>query len=166
MITEIESMTVRRRGAANGFFNVQNMKPQSVFNQTISANQRMSRAELKEVVDLYMEYLEGDRDASQVPFDRNCARYENGVATASGLAAFEMQSFWNFNVTRRYLVFDEEAGIVWGMFPFAQTANALMVGEAFKVIDGKIIGKRQDRPYLYLHGRQRDNDPCRIDMAG
>jgi hypothetical protein len=37
------------------------------------------------------------------------------------------------------LVIDEEAGITWGMFPFQQTATALVVGEAFKIIDGKIM---------------------------
>jgi len=36
-------------------------------------------------------------------------------------------------------VFDEEAGIVWGLFPFTQAARSLVVGEAFKVIDGKIM---------------------------
>lgn len=137
-ITEIESMTVRRSGAANGFFNVQNMKPEPVFNEPVLPNQRMSRVELKAVVDLYMEYLEGNVKGSEVPFDPNCKRYENGVVTAGGLAAFNAQS-WGFNVTRRYLVFDEESGIVWGMFPFAQTNNALVVGEAFKVINGKIM---------------------------
>jgi hypothetical protein len=138
-ITEIESMTVRRSGAANGFFNVENMAPQPVFNQAIPAGQRMSRAELKTVIDLYMDYLEGTRTGAQVPFDADCARYENGVVTANGISAFEAQSMWQFDVTRRYLVIDEAAGIVWGMFPFSQTERALVVGEAFKVIDGKIM---------------------------
>jgi hypothetical protein len=34
---------------------------------------------------------------------------------------------------------DEEAGITWGMFPFYQTKKALVVGEAFKMIDGTIM---------------------------
>lgn len=138
VITEIESMTVRRSGAANGFFNVQNMKPESVFTQTIPVNQRMSRRELIALLDLYVDYLEGKVRGNQVPFDQSCKRYENGVVTASGLSSFNMQS-WGFNVTRRYPVIDEEAGIAWGMLPFSQTASALVVGEAFKMIDGKIM---------------------------
>ncbi len=138
MITEIEAMTVRRGDAANGFFNINNMKPEPVFNEPIPPGQRMDRNELIAVIDLYMDYLDGDIKGSEVPFDANCKRYENGVVTASGLAAFNMQS-WGFNVTRRYLVVDEEAGIVWGMFPFNQSQRALVVGEAFKVIDGKIM---------------------------
>ena len=34
---------------------------------------------------------------------------------------------------------DEEAGIIWGMLPFSQASTALVVGEAFKMIDGKIM---------------------------
>lgn len=68
----------------------------------------------------------------------NCKRYENGTATANGLSSFNAQS-WNFDVTHRILVVDEEAGITWGMFPFQQSASALVVGEAFKIFDGKIM---------------------------
>ncbi len=139
LITEIESMTVGENNAANGFFNVNNMAPEPVFNQAIPASQRMTRTELFKVIEPYMDYLEGDRNGSQVAFDNNCKRYENGVVTANGIRAFEAQSFWSFNVTRRYLVIDEEAGIVWGMFPFSQRNSALVVGEAFKVINGKIM---------------------------
>jgi hypothetical protein len=138
-ITEIESMTVRSRNAANGFFTPANMEPEPVFTQMIDPAKRMSREQLKTELDLYVDYLEGKKDASGVHFDQNCKRYENGVATASGLSAFEAQSFWMFDVTRRYLVIDEEAGIIWGMLPFSQSSTALVVGEAFKMIDGKIM---------------------------
>ena len=73
-----------------------------------------------------------------MPFDTNCKRYENGTPTANGLASFNAQS-WNFDVTHRILVIDEEQGITWGMFPFQQSETALVVGEAFKIIDGKIM---------------------------
>ena len=66
-----------------------------------------------------------------------CKRYENGQVTASGLSSFNIQS-WRFNLTRRTLIIDEEAGITWGMYPFTQAANSLVVGEAFKLVDGKI----------------------------
>lgn len=138
VITEIESMTVRRSGAANGFFNVQNMKPESVFTEAIPAGQRMSREELIEMLDLYVDYLEGKVKGSEVPFDQNCKRYENGVVTANGKAAFNSQS-WGFKVTRRYPVIDEETGIVWGMLPFNQSERALVVGEAFKIMNDKIM---------------------------
>lgn len=44
-----------------------------------------------------------------------------------------------FQVTHRYLIFDEEAGIAWGICPFFQTDVALVVGEVFEIIDGKSV---------------------------
>ena len=43
------------------------------------------------------------------------------------------------NIEERTLIIDEEAQIVWGMFPFMQSANPLIVGEAFKMLGGKIM---------------------------
>jgi hypothetical protein len=40
---------------------------------------------------------------------------------------------------RLIFIFDEEAGIVSGMLPFQMIANALVVGEAFKMVDAKIM---------------------------
>jgi hypothetical protein len=137
-ITEIETMTVRQSGAANGFFTPANLKPEPVFLQPIDPAKRMSRADMMALQEEYLDYLEGKKSGSEVPFDAMCKRYENGVATASGLSSFQSQS-WSFAVTRRILIIDEEAGITWGMFPFMQSANALVVGEAFKMIDGKFM---------------------------
>jgi hypothetical protein len=137
-ITEIESMAVRQSGAANGFFTPANLKPEPAFLTAIDPNKRMTRASLDALMQTYLDYLEGKKTGSQVAFDTNCKRYENGVATATGLASFQAQS-WSFKVTRRILVIDEESGIVWGMFPFQQSASALVVGEAFKMVDGKIM---------------------------
>jgi hypothetical protein len=137
-ITEIESMTVRQAGAANGFFMPANMKPQPVFNQMIDPAKRMTRDQLKAEVDRYVQYLDGKTNSSGVHFDTGCSRYENGVMTASGLASFAAQN-WSFQVVSRYLIFDEEMGLVWGMFPFTQAATSLVVGELFKVMDSKIM---------------------------
>jgi hypothetical protein len=109
-ITEIESVAVRQLDGAKGFFTPANMQPQPVFNQAIDPAKRMSRDQLTAEVDLYVEYLEGKTDASGVHFDQSCARYENGVATASGLSSFQLQRL-----------------------------TSLVVGELFKLIDGKIM---------------------------
>jgi hypothetical protein len=137
-ITEIEAMSVRRADAANGFFNAMKLVPEPVFLQPIDPSKRMTREQLKAVTELYLDYLEGKKGGSDVPFDTGCKRYENGQVTASGLSSFNSQS-WGFEVTHRILVIDEEAGITWGMFPFMQSASGLVVGEAFKVIEGKIM---------------------------
>jgi hypothetical protein len=137
-IAEIESMAVRQAGAANGFFTPANMKPQPVFTQMIDPSMAMTRDQLTKLTNTYLDYLDGKVQGASVPFDTNCARYENGVATASGVASFDAQS-WGFNVVRRILIIDEEAGITWGMFPFEMTSPALVVGEAFKMVGGKIM---------------------------
>jgi hypothetical protein len=137
-ITEIETMAVRRSGAANGFFNPANMKPEAVFLQPIPPEMRMKREELKAITELYLQYLEGKKTGQEVPFDAGCKRYENGQVTASGLSSFNSQR-WSFDLTHRILVVDEEAGITWGLFPFMQSTRPLVVGEAFKIIGGKIM---------------------------
>lgn len=137
-ITEIEAMSVRQQDAANGFFNAMKLVPEAVFLQPIDPSKRMPREQLKAVTEVYLDYLEGKKAGSDVPFDAGCKRYENGQVTASGLSSFNAQS-WSFQVTHRILVIDEEAGITWGMFPFMQSDTALVVGEAFKIIDSKIM---------------------------
>ena len=138
-ITEIESMTVRRQGAANGFFDPAKLVPEKVFLAPIEPQKRMTRDALNKVTELYLDYLEGKKRAQELPFDNGCKRYENGVVTASGVSGFNAQNFWSFHVTRRTLIIDEEAGITWGMYPFEQSATSLVVGEAFKIVEGKIM---------------------------
>lgn len=134
-ITEIESMVVK---SGDQFFNPAGMKVEPVFTQMIDPAKRTSREQLRSITELYLGYLEGKKGAGDVPFDMSCKRYENGTVTANGLTAFQTQS-WSFQVTHRILVVDEETGITWGMFPFQQSESALVVGEAFKIIDGKIM---------------------------
>jgi hypothetical protein len=137
-ITEIEAMAVRRQGAANGFFNPAKMKPEAVFLQPIDPAKRMTRDAMLALTETYLDYLEGKKRGNQVMFDAMCKRYENGQVTASGLSSFNTQA-WSFQLTRRTLIVDEEAGITWGMYPFTQSATSLVVGEAFKLIEGKIM---------------------------
>jgi hypothetical protein len=138
-IAEIETMVVRQNGAANGFFSLDGMKPQAVFKQAVDPEKRMTREQMKAQVDRYFDALDsGDWNRAMTQFDDNCSRYENGVATAMGATQIRSQSFM-FNVVRRYLIFDEEAGLTWGMFPFSQSDNTLVVAELFKVMDEKIM---------------------------
>jgi len=146
-ITEIEAMTVRRRNAANGFFMIATMKPTKVFLQDpskVAENGPASREELITVFNQYVNYLtrQGlkDENVTDPVFAEGCIRFENGIPTAMGPQMFEMQNFWFFNVVPKSVVVDEEQGIVWGMLPFFSESKqfTLMVGEAFKIYDGKI----------------------------
>ena len=137
LITEIESITVRREDAANGLFEPANLEPLPVFTRPPDPATRMTRDELLALQEVYLDYFEGDVNGRPVPFDESCTRYENGVVTDCGLPALRLQSR-GLPVTRRVLIVDEEAGITFGMFPFMQTETALVAGQAFKMLHGKI----------------------------
>jgi hypothetical protein len=147
-ITEVESMIVMQ---GDQFYNPAGMKVEPIFMQMIDPAKRMPRKDLESVTQLYLDYLEGKKGGSMVPFDAMCKRYENGTVTADGLSSFNAQS-WSFELTRRILVIDEEAGITWGMFPFGQSASTLVVGEAFKLIEGKIMMIQAVMTYMPPHG--------------
>ena len=93
-ISELETMTVRRQGAANGFFSPDGMVPKPVFLQAVSPDKRMTRDELKAEVELYVDFLEG-ASGSKVHFDPMCVRFENGQQTAQagrvGLTVLELR---------------------------------------------------------------------------
>ena len=147
-ITEIETMIVMQ---GDQFFNPAGMKVEPIFLQEIPADKRMSRAELESITQLYLDYLEGKKRGPMVPFSETCKRYENGTVTASGLSSLNGQS-WSFMLTRRILVIDEETGVTWGMFPFSQSSNTLVVGEAFKIIAGKLEMIQAVMTYMPPHG--------------
>lgn len=133
-ITEIESMAARD---GDQFFNPAGMKTPAVFKQ--KPTMPMSRDELRATTELYLDYLDGKKTGAELPFAQDCARTENGTVTAQGKSAFEAQNWAGlFDVTHRILVLDEEQGITWGMFPFDKSDTPLVVGEAFKIMDGEI----------------------------
>lgn len=141
-ITEIEAMTMRRgQDAGTGnFFRPAGMVTPPAFLAAIAPSQRMSRSAMNALTEQYLDYLEGKRPGTQVPFASTCSRYENGVSTGTGASLARQR--WSFQVVRRTLIIDEEAGITWGMYPFYRRDPAeltpLVVGEAFKLVDGKI----------------------------
>lgn len=133
-ITEIESMAARD---GDQFFNPAGMATPAVFKQ--KPTKPMSRDELRATTELYLDYLDGKKTGAELPFAEDCARTENGTVTAQGKSAFEAQNWAGlFDVTHRILVLDEEQGITWGMFPFDKSNTPLVVGEAFKIMDGEI----------------------------
>ena len=138
-ITEVETMVVRQQGAANGFFSVDGMVPQPVFKEVVDPERQMTREALKATVDKYFDALDtGNWQMAMTKFDADCARYENGFPTATSAMQITSQRF-DFDVVRRYLIIDQEAGLVWGMFPFTQGDNTLVVAELFKVMDDQIM---------------------------
>jgi len=170
--TEIEQMVVRKSSNSPGDFD--KMIPVSAtWGQTVPVANRRPRAELIRLANLYFEGIEkGNGDI--VPFDDTGIRIENGFQTAPSRAtpdrpAMNVREQFNskiFNYItevqhRRFLVVDEERGVVFGTFMFkhpgdileansprfgkvkitsalAQYPNTTQIIEAFKIDGGRI----------------------------
>lgn len=130
-ITEVETVAVRQ----SGLFGPDELtEPRQAFFRTLPEASRASRDELIEITDLYFEGLE-QNTGSIVPFGADCHRLENGIATTnnpsisfdgSGSPGRECREQFDSGIfafithidPRRYLVVDEERGLVFGMFMF------------------------------------------------
>ena len=177
-ISELETVVVR---AGAGFGNFDLDAPSDVWDRIVEPGQRLPREQLIEIADRYLEALEKNL-ADFVPFDNNCRRLENGIQTANNPASRGFGADGGPNVgamscrdninsmmwryitdidPRRYLVADEERGIVFGVFMFhhdgthetieipgfgeysysgaARRPFTTVIPEMFKIVDGKIL---------------------------
>jgi hypothetical protein len=142
-VTEIET-TVCRMGQAS-FFTPDNLTAREpIFDSEVDAALRLPREKMIEIVDSYFQGLDSG-DGSQIPFDPNASRNENGTVTASGSAISTVSQFsYIEEITRRYVLVDIERGNVlpWVLFqiPMGRTgARTLHLAELFKVDGGKIM---------------------------
>jgi hypothetical protein len=170
-ITEVES--VRVGIGQTGFGSVDDLiEPAPIWNDVLPPEQQRPREELIAIADRYFETLEKQL-IDYVPFTDDCLRIENGVQTAGragaqGLAALGCREnvnhpLWTYITAvqpRRYLVVDEERGLVSGMFMFrhggtydsytlpsgevvplseaAMRKQSVVIAELFKIEDGRI----------------------------
>ncbi len=171
LITEVESVHVGI--GQTGFGSVDGLVSLApVWNEVLPQERRRSRDELIDMADRYFETLEKQR-IDHVPFTDDCLRIENGVQTAGradgqGIAALSCREnvnhpIWTYITAiqpRRYLVVDEERGLVSGMFMFrhggtydsytlpsgeivplseaAMRKQSVVIAELFKIDDGRI----------------------------
>ncbi|TAJ92528.1 MAG: hypothetical protein EPO31_13115 [Gammaproteobacteria bacterium] len=135
-ITEAESIVVRD---VNEERNLATLKsPPPGFDEILPPEERMPRADMLRVVEIYFAALD-TLDASQIPWDDDAYRVENGIATcgkipgmvppAAGLPAsrackspdgkvpYALKTVHNVR-PRRTPVIDEEKGITWGLYVF------------------------------------------------
>ena len=157
-ISEAETLVVRDQTMGK-FLKTDATAPKPIWADRLAPSERMSREEMVRAVDHYFDGLNrGDGDI--VPFDENCVRTENGVQTANnprgtgGPAMFpdhpelrlgEMTCRAQFNTglvkyiqevkPRRYLIVDEDRGLVFGIFMFRHpgTITAVEVPSIGKV---------------------------------
>ena len=81
-ISEIENLVVRNIGAS-AFNNEKRNDPLPIFAEKIPEGQRLSRAQLIAIGNSYFTGLDTDNNGSNVPFDKDCQRRENGMVTAN-----------------------------------------------------------------------------------
>jgi hypothetical protein len=134
-ISEVETLIIREPDSAK---NIEAMgKPDPVFLEAVPTAQRKSRDELIAIANKYYDGIEQSK-GSTVPFDPACNRIQNGLRTTNN-ADYKMPPPMTWNplalgckdqldtgffsfirkvYPRRFLVVDEERGLVFGSFLF------------------------------------------------
>jgi hypothetical protein len=140
-LSEIETYVIRKATGIHGTFDALT-EAAPIWSQPLAPSERLPRAAMIKAVNLYFDGIEqGNGDI--VPFDDDTIRIENGRQTAPtianttrpALSARAQMSSKTFNyiphvTQRRYLVVDEEHGIVFGTFMFQHPGNIPRPGNA------------------------------------
>jgi hypothetical protein len=175
-ITELETVIIRK---GSGFGNFDHTAPVPVWSETLTPAQRRPRAEMIGIANKYFEAIEKNL-TDAVPFDDNCNRLENGMQTTNnkslhfggngpdvgslGCRGNINSMMWRYIQKiepRRFLIVDEERGMVFGVFMFHQDGSiastnvpgygeykysaqtlkpfTTVIPEMFKIRDGKIV---------------------------
>ena len=128
-IGEVETVVVRSARTAMLMDNAG--APDPILLETVPAADRKPRAELIATTNQYFEAIE-QGNGKVAPFDRECNRFENGMKTSGTAGCSDQLDTQVFNYIRkiyprRFLVVDEERGLVFGFFMFNHPGNILWV---------------------------------------
>jgi len=168
-ITEIETIVARKDEAS--FASPEDMKePRAIYAKVLSASDRSPRDVLIKIANSYFEGIEKNT-GEIVPFHKECNRYENGTQTTNNPATIatgckeqfdnKVYSYITKIRNRRFLMADEEKGLVFGIFifdmpgkrenfkyfptPFDELPTrfykprSLLLAEMFKIVNGQIL---------------------------
>jgi hypothetical protein len=86
-ITEIEKIVARGDFAAGGVKNLEAMKPRAAFFRETPPADRVSRAELVRVANMYFTGMQRNDGKGPYPFADDCDRLENGMQTTNAPSA-------------------------------------------------------------------------------
>jgi hypothetical protein len=142
-VSEIETI-VARQGQASFFTPEALTMNDPIYDTALEPFERSARMKLIEIVDTYFQGLDSG-DGSMIPFAETASREENGTVTASGPSISNLSGFsYIEEITRRYLIVDEERGVVSAniLFQIPMTARGmrtLHLSELFKVKAGKLM---------------------------
>lgn len=168
-ITEIETI-VAREGEASVASPKDMKEPNPIYDKVLSLSERSPRDELIKIADSYFEGIE--KNISEiVPFHKDCNRYENGAKTTNNPSRmsdgckeqFDRKIFSYITKVRnrRFLMADEEKGLVFGIVVFDMPGKkenfknfpipldqlptrffkprSMFLAELFKIVDGQIL---------------------------
>ena len=168
-ITEIETIVARKDEAS--FASPEDLKePRPVYARIVPDSERSSRDKLIKIANSYFEGIEKNT-GEMVPFHKDCNRFENGTQTTNnpGTIATGCKEQFDKKVysyitkvrDRRFLMADEEKGLVFGIVTFDMPGKrenfkyfptpfdelptrfykprSLLLSEMFKIVDGKIL---------------------------
>ena len=169
-ISEIETMVSRYAGQDVAFKPKTLVMPAPILTEVVPVSERLPRERMTEIADLYLEGLEKN-SAEFIPIHKDCNRLENGLQTTNNpdlgfllsLPCAEQIPMFTYMTRirdRRYLVVDEELGLVWCMVMFditgkvktaelpgygvvelparTQYPRSMLVAELFKIRNGQI----------------------------
>jgi len=142
-VTELETI-VARQGQATFFTPAALTMNDPMYDTALDASERSARMRMIDIVDTYFQGIESG-DGSPIPFDSTASRNENGTVTASGPTISNLSMFsYIEDVTRRYLIVDEERGVVFANILFQIPmgfggSRTLHLSELFKVKAGKLM---------------------------
>jgi hypothetical protein len=128
-ISELETLVVRSARTAMLMDNAG--APDPILLETVPAASRKPRGELIAITNQYFEAIE-QGNGKVAPFDPECNRFENGMKTSGTTGCSNQLDTQVFNYIRkiyprRFLVVDEERGLVFGFFMFNHPGNILWV---------------------------------------
>jgi hypothetical protein len=168
-ITEIETIVARKDEAS--FASPEELKePRPIYAKVLSESERSPRDVLIKIADSYFEGIEKNT-GEMVPFHKDCNRFENGTQTTNNpdtIATGCKEQFDNKVYSyitkirdRRFLLADEERGLVFGIVTFDMPGKrdnfkyfptpfdelpirfykprSLLLAEMFKIVDGQIL---------------------------
>ncbi len=170
-ISEIETLVSRYAGQDVAFKPKALIEPAPILLETVPISERVSRDRIIEIADLYLEGLEKN-SAEFIPLHKGCNRLENGLQTTNNpdlgfplsLSCAEQIPLFTYMTKirdRRYVIVDEELGLVWCMVMFdvpgtvktaelpgygvielaerTQYPRSMLLAELFKIRNGLIL---------------------------
>ena len=168
-ISEVETIVARSEGGAKAFEALG--KPREAFSRLTPAADRMSRADLVRVANMYFSGMQLNDGKGNYPFADDCDRIENGARTTNGpvrgggprpdpKTATSYSAAWTCREQfesgllhfvsrirdRRFVAVDEERGLVAAFVFFDHDAGA---SRTFNTPDGRTVTAGPVQPWTW-----------------